>query len=118
MTGSVSYIALTSGTSTINTGLVANGTRAIGTLSMNAYYNKAMTVLGSDSEAMDSSVEAQKEIMTQITEWRASTSGVNWNEELTNMIMFQQGYNACSRCLTTMDEMLDRLINNTGVVGR
>ena len=56
--------------------------------------------------------------MTQITNWRSSTSGVNWNEELTNMIKFQQGYSACSRCLTTMDSMLDKLINSTGEVGR
>jgi flagellar hook-associated protein 1 FlgK len=34
------------------------------------------------------------------------------------MIKFQQGYGACSRCLTTMDEMLDKLINSTGMVGR
>ena len=34
------------------------------------------------------------------------------------MIMFQKGYTACSRVLTTMDEMLDRLINSTGMVGR
>lgn len=43
---------------------------------------------------------------------------MDWNEELTNMIKFQQGYGACSRCLTTMDEMLDKLINSTGMVGR
>ena len=92
--------------------------RAIGTISLNAYYNKSMTELGSNAEAMDSKVVAQEEIMTQITEWRETTAGVNWNEELTNMIMFQQGYSACSRCLTTMDEMLDRLINSTGRVGR
>ena len=34
------------------------------------------------------------------------------------MIMFQKGYSACSRCLATMDEMLDKLINSTGMVGR
>ena len=57
-------------------------------------------------------------MLIQVDEWRKSVSAVNWNEELTNMIMFQQGYSACSRCLTTMDEMLDRLINSTGTVGR
>ena len=61
---------------------------------------------------------AQEDLITQIVNWRSSTSGVDWNEELTNMITFQKGYSACSRCLTTMDEMLDRLINSTGVVGR
>lgn len=92
--------------------------RSIGEISLEAYYNAAMANLGASSEAMDDMVASQAIIITQVDTWRSSTSGVNWNEELTNMIMFQQGYAACSRCLTTMDEMLDRLINNTGVVGR
>ncbi len=49
---------------------------------------------------------------------RDSEQGVDWNEELTNMLRFQKGFSACSRMLTVMDEMLDRLVNNTGVVGR
>lgn len=92
--------------------------RSIGSISLNNYYNKAMTKLGADSESVDSKIAAQDQIMAQVAEWRERVAGVNWNEELTNMIMFQQGFSACSRCLTTMDEMLDRLINSTGVVGR
>ena len=92
--------------------------RSMGTISLEAYYNQRMTALGSDAETMDSKVKAQDEVLIQVDEWRKSVSAVNWNEELTNMIMFQQGYSACSRCLTTMDEMLDRLINSTGTVGR
>ncbi len=92
--------------------------RSIGTISLNSYYVKIMTELGTRAEAMDTNVETQVDVLTQIVEWRESTAGVNWNEELSNMIMFQQGFSSCSRCLTTMDEMLDRLINNTGVVGR
>lgn len=92
--------------------------RPIGTISLEAYYNATMADLGAAAQAMDDMVDAQAVIITQVDTWRSSTAGVNWNEELTNMIMFQQGYAACSRCLTTMDEMLDRLINNTGVVGR
>jgi len=71
-----------------------------------------------DASSVDNKESAQADLITQIVNWRSSTSGVDWNEELTNMITFQKGYSACSRCLTTMDEMLDRLINSTGVVGR
>ena len=77
-----------------------------------------MTRLGSNSQSIDTRITAQDDIVAQIVNWRASTASVDWNEELTNMLTFQKGYSACSRCLTTMDEMLDRLINNTGVVGR
>ncbi len=97
---------------------IPENTRAIGTVSLNNYYQAIMSKLGADSEAMDTKAEAQDKLITQITTWRSETAGVDWNEELTHMIMFQQGYSACSRCLTTMDEMLDKLINGTGTVGR
>ena len=92
--------------------------RAINRDSINAYYSATVAKLGSDSESVDDKADAQDKLITQIKNWRSSTSGVDWNEELSNMIMFQQGYSACSRCLTTMDEMLDKLINSTGMVGR
>lgn len=93
-------------------------TRSIGDDSFYSYYNTCMTTLGSSTENMKNKVDFQADLMTQIENLRESTSGVNWDEELSNMIMFQQGYAACSRCLTTMDEMLDKLINGTGTVGR
>ena len=92
--------------------------RALGDVSIYAYYNYSMSQLGLRAETMDVKVEAQDELMVQIQNWRASESGVDWNEELTNMIKFQKGYGACARCLTAMDEMLDRLVNSTGQVGR
>ena len=95
-----------------------NGAASIGASSLQDYYNKSMTDLGVNYSQMNNKVKSQEDIVEQVRQWRTSVAGVNWDEELTNMIMFQQGYSACSRCLTTMDEMLDRLINSTGVVGR
>lgn len=92
--------------------------RSINDIPLNAYYQSVMSQLGTDAASIDTKESAQDDLITQIVNWRSSTSGVDWNEELTNMITFQKGYSACSRCLTTMDEMLDRLINSTGVVGR
>jgi len=43
---------------------------------------------------------------------------VDLDEENVNLLMSQQAYNAAARVLTTMDEMLDTLINRTGLVGR
>ena len=92
--------------------------RSIGSISLNKYYENAMSQLGSVSESVDVNEDAYDNILEQVVNWRSLTAGVDWNEELTNMLTFQKGFIACSRCLTTMDEMLDRLINNTGVVGR
>lgn len=91
---------------------------ALGGLSLNDFYVTVSTDLAIAAEKMDINVEEHEGLMTQISNWRDSTSGVDWNEELTNMIKFQKAFSACSRCLSAMDECLDRLVNNTGVVGR
>lgn len=92
--------------------------RATDDISINAYYNASMTQLGIRAESMNLKVDAQDDLMVQISNWRSTAMGVDWNEELTNMIKFQKGFGACARCLTAMDEMLDRLVNSTGMVGR
>ena len=44
---------------------------------------------------------------------RSSVSGVDLNEEATNMMQFQKSYSAACTLLTTLDSMLDKLINGT-----
>lgn len=96
-----------------------NGTdRVIGNGSLFSYYNTNMTTMGSATSNMNGRVTFQSAVMTQVENLRSSISGVNWDEELTNMITFQQGYSACSRCLNAMDECLEKLITGTGMVGR
>lgn len=91
---------------------------AMSKLSINSYYQQSMSHLGIDAYSVDVNHDALQAIMTQIQNWRDSTAGVDWNEELTNMIRFQKGFGSCSRCLNAMDEMLERLVTSTGVVGR
>ena len=91
---------------------------ALNKMSINSFYQKSMSTLGIDSYSTDVNYDAMQSVMTQITNWRDSTAGVDWNEELSNMIKFQKGFASCSRCLNAMDECLDRLVNSTGVVGR
>ena len=44
---------------------------------------------------------------------RLSVSGVDLNEEATSMMQFSKSYSAACRLLTTLDSMLEQLINNT-----
>ena len=91
---------------------------SLGGVSLNSFYNSAMMKLGVDAKAMDTTIEQQDLVMEQIQNWRDSTAGVDWNEELSNMIKYQKGFGACSRCLSAMDECLEKLVSSTGVVGR
>ena len=98
-------------------GAYVNAT-AMSKLGINSYYQQSMSHLGIDAYSTDVNHDALQAIMTQIQNWRDSTAGVDWNEELTNMIRFQKGFGSCSRCLNAMDEMLERLVTSTVVVGR
>jgi len=47
-----------------------------------------------------------------------ANSSVDIDEENVNMLSFQTAYQAAARVMTSVDEMLDTLINRTGIVGR
>lgn len=47
-----------------------------------------------------------------------SHSAVDLDEEQINMLTYQKAYQASARVMTSVDEMLDTLINRTGIVGR
>jgi flagellar hook-associated protein 1 FlgK len=55
--------------------------------------------------------------LATVANLRESVSGVSLDEEMTNLMSFQRGYQASARTLTTMDEMLETLIEHTGRVG-
>lgn len=47
-----------------------------------------------------------------------SSAGVDLDEETMTMLTYQRAYEGAARVMTAIDEMLDVLINRTGVVGR
>ena len=69
------------------------------------------------SQASDSTA-ASGEILGGLTRDRAEISSVSIDDEMANMVRFQRAYEASARLMTTLDGMLDRLINATGLVGR
>ena len=62
--------------------------------------------------------EGNAQVLTDaVDNRRQSVSGVSMDEEMSNLVRFQRSYQASSRAMSTMDEMLDVLINRTGRVG-
>jgi flagellar hook-associated protein 1 FlgK len=90
----------------------------LGNASLNGFYNNLIGTLGTQSQNAINNSTNQDSLVTQTKNMRDSISGVNLDEELAAMIKFQKGYNGCARLLTAMDELLDKLINSTGMVGR
>ena len=78
-------------------------------------YRALIVALGVESQTTQRRHEIQQETVTQVDAARDANAGVNIDEEMVNMVQFQHAYEAASRFMTAIDEMLDTLINRTGV---
>lgn len=88
-----------------------------GNASIDGAYKAFVAKVGGDfNEATRMQTNAQ--ILTDSVEnRRQSVAGVSMDEEMSNLVRFQRAYQASARAMSTMDEMLDVLINRTGRVG-
>jgi flagellar hook-associated protein 1 FlgK len=84
---------------------------------VDATYRSLITDLGVESAVAKRNVDIQGVISAQVDAAKDSVSGVNLDEEMTNMLQFQHAYSAAARMITAIDESLDQLINRTGRVG-
>jgi flagellar hook-associated protein 1 FlgK len=83
-----------------------------------ALYQKLVIGLGVEAQTVNRRVDIQNDITSQVDSAREGASGVSIDEEMAAMVQFQHTYQAASRMITAIDDMLDRLINGTGHVGR
>lgn len=88
------------------------------TSTIDDYFKAIVGQVGVQANEAKRQVESAVVLTDQVESSRQSVSGVSLDEEMTNMIMFQHAYSAAARLMTTFDEMMDKLINGTGVVGR
>ena len=80
-------------------------------------YQALVARIGSDVRNTQRLQDNAQVLTSAIEDRRQSTSGVSMDEEMTNLVRFQRGYQASARAMNTVDEMLDQLINRTGRVG-
>ena len=80
-------------------------------------YADLVGAIGADAASVNRQLETSQALVDAADTRRLEVSGVAMDEEVTNMIRFQRGYQASSRVMSTLDEMLDVLINRTGRVG-
>ena len=80
-------------------------------------YQALVARIGTEAQAAVRAQSTAQSLVDSIEDRRQSVAGVSLDEEMTNLIRFQRGYQASARTMTTMDEMLDTLVNRTGRVG-
>ena len=76
-----------------------------------------ISTLGVDTQEAKRMNSNQQYLAEEIDSFRMSISGVSQDEEMSNMIKYQHAYNAAARMITTIDEMIDVIINRMGRVG-
>ena len=81
-------------------------------------YQRLVVGLGVETQAANRRVDVQGSIVEHVDAARESAAGVNLDEEMASMLQFQHAYDAAARFLTAVDQTLDTLINQTGLVGR
>ena len=76
-----------------------------------SYYASTISKIGSETSAASTKVSNQEAILTNLNNQRLSESGVSLDEEMTDLITFQHAYQANAKMISTIDELLDVVIN-------
>lgn len=68
-----------------------------------------------DISKYDAFSKNMDEVSTVINKQRQSISSVDTNEEAASLVMYQNGYNLSSKVISILNQVYDKLINQTGV---
>lgn len=88
------------------------------TCTLEEYIEYYSVKLGQQAEYQSGVYDSNATMVGSIEDARDSVMSVNLDDEGINMMNFQKWFNASSRMMTTLDEALDTIINNMGLVGR
>jgi len=78
---------------------------------INNFYNNFAERVGIDSSKVIQDEKNQRGLLTEIDGFRMSVSGVSMDEEMVNLIQLNHSYTASAKVLSTVDQLLDVVIN-------
>jgi flagellar hook-associated protein 1 FlgK len=90
----------------VNQKLFGNHTQTI-----SEFYQSMVSELGFKIDEAQSTVHHQELLISQLESQRDSISGVNLDEEMINLTRFQRAFEAASKVVKTVDEMMQTIIN-------
>jgi len=86
----------------------ANGTTTTNTIA--GYYRYVAGGVANDTDKAKTNTDNAKAIFNTIQQSYQNESGVNLDEEMTNLMKFQRGYQAAAKVITTISTMMDTLM--------
>lgn len=81
------------------------------TLTFTDFYANMVTAEGNRRKEATILLDGQEQFVNSLTAYQQSISGISLDEEMTNLIKFQRGYQAAARLITVADEMYETIIN-------
>ena len=102
------------GNNTVALALAQFATQPVASLSnqtISQNYSKTVSGLGQALATLNTQQADQQVVTTLLTTQRNSLSGVSLDEEMTDLTRFQKAFAASARLITTVDDMLDTVIN-------
>lgn len=81
-----------------------------GSATINDFYESMIVRVGVDARANAQTLDVQQSFVDDFQQRRLEVSGVSIDEEVTQMLQFQRGFEASARVITVVDRMLDALL--------
>ena len=75
------------------------------------YYGNIVFSVGNDVSNGTAELQSSKLVLQQLQDQRGSISGVSLDEEAANMTRYQQAYDAAAHIVSTVNQMLETVIN-------
>ncbi|HVP21238.1 MAG TPA: flagellar hook-associated protein FlgK [Anaerolineaceae bacterium] len=91
---------------------------SLGNATINDYYTNQSAGLGLAIQNATSNATNHDLVASALSSQRDSFTGVNLDEEAASLVSAQKAYQAATRVFNAMDDMMDRIINGLGLVGR
>ncbi|MFD3157526.1 flagellar hook-associated protein FlgK [Haloimpatiens sp. FM7330] len=80
-------------------------------MTIDNYFKDTVDTIGIQEDEARRIVKNQEKLLGNFEERRASVSGVSLDEEMANLIQFQHAYGANAKIISTVDELLDVVVN-------
>jgi len=85
-------------------------TMSTDTVTFAEFYTNLVGYVGSKTQEATSNLEHQETIVNQLSNYQDSISGVSLDEEMANLMLFQQAYDAAAKLVTMADELFQTLL--------
>ena len=83
---------------------------ALGSVTLNTYYQTTVSDVGSAAQQASQDLEAQQNLQDQLDAQWSQISGVSLDEELVHMLTFQRAFEASSKVVVMADELMQTIL--------